>query len=152
MSSAQTPPDRPETANPTPARILMIEDDLPLAATLSKHLKARGHDVRVAPSAEDAANVIRSGYRPTIVLLDINLPGDSGWGFLRSGVLAAAGSPPVYVVSATAVPPSRLREFDCAGYLPKPFAVPTLVEIVERHHSEADGAESTSPQGGIDAF
>ena len=95
--------------------------------------------------------MIRAGYRPSIVLLDINLPGDSGWGFLRSGALAPAGNPPVFVVSATAVPPARLREFDCAGYLPKPFAVPTLIEIVERHHSEADGPEAAAPTGGFDA-
>ena len=138
------------TSGVTPARVLLIEDDLPLASIISKHLTARGHVARVAGSAEEATEMIRGGYRPTIVLLDINLPGDSGWGFLRTGGLDAAGSPPVFVVSATAVPPSRLREFHCAGYLPKPFAVPTLIEIVERHHSEADGATSTS-QGGFDA-
>jgi DNA-binding response OmpR family regulator len=134
------------------ARVLMIEDDLPLATIVSKHLKARGHEVRVAVSAEEAGKLIRSGYRPTIVLLDINLPGDSGWSFLRAGTLAAVGAPPVFVVSATAVPPSRLREFNCAGYLPKPFAVPTLIEIVERHHSEADGANTSVPQGELDGF
>ena len=136
----------------TPARVLLIEDDLPLATIISKHLRARGHEARVAASAEEAAETIHAGYRPTIVLLDINLPGESGWEFLRSGVLAAAGGPPVFVVSATTVPPSRLREFGCAGYLPKPFAVPMLVEIVERHHGEADGADTSGPQGGLDAL
>ena len=136
-----------------PARILLIEDDVPLAATVSKLLRARGHEARVAASAEEATLTIRAGYRPTIVLLDINLPGDSGWGFLRSGALAEAGNPPVFVVSATAVPPARLREFGCAGYLPKPFAVPTLIEIVERHHSEAKGGpEEISARGGFDAL
>ena len=62
-----------------PARVLLIEDDLPLATIVAKHLKARGHEARVAESAEEATETIRSGYRPTIVLLDINLPGDSGW-------------------------------------------------------------------------
>jgi DNA-binding response OmpR family regulator len=140
-------------SNPViPARVLLVEDDLPLATIVSKHLRARGHEARVAPSAEEAAEMIRSGYRPTLVLLDINLPGDSGWSFLRSGTLAAAGNPPVFVVSATAVPAARLREFNCAGFLPKPFAVPTLLEIVERHHSEAEGREDSAPQGGFDAF
>ena len=139
------------TSGVAPARVLLIEDDLPLATIVSKHLRARGHDARVATSAEEATEIIRAGFRPTIVLLDINLPGDSGWGFLRSGGLDAAGKPPVFVVSATNIPPSRLREFDCAGYLPKPFAVSTLVEIVERHHSEADGDETYAPKGGFDA-
>ncbi len=159
MSSGKTP-NTGETTNtgatpgsaPLSARILLIEDDMPLAQIMTKHLRARGHETRVAASAEEAAETIRAGYRPTIVLLDINLPGDSGWGFLRSGALDLAGRPPVFVVSATAIPHSRLREFGCAGYLPKPFAVSTLVEIVERHHSEADGAETSVPQGGLDAF
>ena len=140
------------TSGVIPARVLLIEDDVPLATIVSKHLRARGHEVQVAVSAEEAAERIRLGYWPTVVLLDINLPGDSGWSFLRGGTLAAVGAPPVFVVSATAVPPSRLREFNCAGYLPKPFAVPTLIEIVERHHSEADGADTSVPQGGLDAF
>ena len=134
------------------ARVLLVEDDLPLATIVSKHLRARGHEIRVAVTAEEAADLIRAGYRPTLVLLDINLPGDSGWSFLRSGALAPAGNPPVFVVSATAVPAARLREFKCAGYLPKPFAVPTLIEIVERHHSEADEPETPAAMGGLDAF
>jgi DNA-binding response OmpR family regulator len=134
------------------ARVLLVEDDGPLSAAVSKHLRARGHQILIAGSAEEAAAAIRNGFRPTIVLLDINLPGDSGWGFLRGGTLAAAGTPPVFVVSATAVPPARLREFGCAGYLPKPFAVSTLVEVVERHHSEADVADPSVPQGGFDAL
>jgi DNA-binding response OmpR family regulator len=140
------------TGGQAPARVLLIEDDLPLATIVSKHLKARGHQARVAASAEEATEMIRAGYRPTIVLLDINLPGESGWSFLRSGGLDAVGAPPVFVVSATAVPHSRLREFNCAGFLPKPFAVSTLIEIVERHHGEADGPETNVPAGELDAF
>jgi DNA-binding response OmpR family regulator len=161
MNSGETPGAGEARVAATPSsRVLMIEDDLPLAQIVVKHLRARGHDARLAESAEDAAEQIAAGFRPTIVLLDINLPGDSGWAFLRSGSLKAAGSPPVFVVSATSVPPSKLREFGCAGFLPKPFAISTLIEIVERHprtadgeaDRDADGAETSVPQGGLDAF
>jgi DNA-binding response OmpR family regulator len=116
------------------ARVLFIEDDPGLAGIVVRHLRARGHDAISVESAEDAVEVVKAGFRPTIVLLDINLPGASGWDLLRTGGLraAGAGSPPVYVVSATAVTPARLREFGVAGFLPKPFAVPTLIEVVER--------------------
>ena len=134
------------------ARVLFVEDDGALAGIVIRHLRARGHDARAVASAEEALDLVRSGFRPTVVLLDINLPGAAGWDLLRSGGLRAAGSPPVYVVSATSVPPARLREFGVAGFLPKPFAVPTLVEIVERHRDEVDGREATAPQGGFDAF
>ena len=114
------------------ALVLLVEDDLSLAGILVRHLRARGHDARSAASAEDAVELLRSGFRPTVVLLDINLPGASGWSLLRGPELAAAGSPPVYIVSATSIPPSRLREFKVAGYLPKPFALATLIDVVER--------------------
>ena len=140
------------TSEVIPARILLVEDDVTLAAIISRHLRGRGHEAVVADSAEAATEVIRNGFRPTIVLLDITLPGASGWGFLRAGSLEAAGSPPVFVVSATTVPPSRLHEFGCAGYLPKPFAVPTLIEIAERHHSESDGASGSDSEGGLDVL
>jgi DNA-binding response OmpR family regulator len=117
----------------TPVRVLLIEDDRPLSNTLAKHLRARGHEVRIAFAGQDALAALKSGFRPDVVLLDVNLPDQSGWDLLRHKTLALAGDPPVFIMTAIAVSPARLREFHCAGYLPKPFAMSTLVEIVERH-------------------
>jgi DNA-binding response OmpR family regulator len=134
------------------AHVLFIEDDAGLAGVVVRHLRARGHDARTVASAEEAVALVNSGFRPTVVLLDINLPGVSGWDLLRTGGLRAAGSPPVYIVSATSVPAARLREFKVAGFLPKPFALPTLIEIVERHHSEGEEPDPSVSRGGFDAF
>ena len=82
--------------------------------------------------AEDALAALRGGHRPGLLILDINLPGETGWALLRDPALAAAGSPPVVVATATAINPSRLREFNVAGYLPKPFPLETLVSTIER--------------------
>src|SRR5664280_3049072 len=134
------------------AQVLMIEDDLSLVGIVVRHLRLRGHDARAAASVEEATEMLRSGFRPTVVLLDINLPGASGWSLLRGPELAAAGSPPVYVVSATSIPSARLREFNVAGFLPKPFALPTLVEMVERGRLSDEGAAEAAPGGGPDAL
>jgi DNA-binding response OmpR family regulator len=134
------------------AQVLMIEDDLSLVGIVVRHLRLRGHDARAAASVEEATEMLRSGFRPTVVLLDINLPGASGWSLLRGPELAAAGSPPVYVVSATSIPSARLREFNVAGFLPKPFALPTLVEMVERGGLNEERAAEAAPGGGLDAL
>jgi Response regulators consisting of a CheY-like receiver domain and a winged-helix DNA-binding domain len=112
--------------------VLLIEDDEPLAGILSAHLRARGYAVTSSPTAEAARFALLSGLRPDIVLLDINLPGETGWSMVRSDALVAAGNPPIVVASAMAVSPSRLREFGIAGYLPKPFALDTLRSTIER--------------------
>lgn len=126
--------------NESRGRVLIVEDDESLRRIVSRHLRAQGYAVDEAPSAEDAAMALEGGLRPGIVLLDLNLPGDTGWDLLRQPALAAAGSPPVVITSATTVSPRRLAEFGCAGYLPKPFPLETLVSTLERL---LNAAEST---------
>jgi DNA-binding response OmpR family regulator len=121
--------------------ILLIEDDEPLAGMLSAHLEAHHYRVTVAPTAEAAQSTLSAGLHPDVVLLDINLPGETGWSVVRSHALLAAGGPPVVVASAMAVSPARLREFGIAGYLPKPFALDTLRSTIER----VLGKEPTEP-------
>ena len=118
-------------ALPNGSRLLLVEDDEPLAGLLSAHLRARGYSVTVAPTAEAAQEMLR-GSRPDLLLLDINLPGETGWSLLRSDAFDAAGRPPVIIASAMSVSPARLREFRVAGYLPKPFALDTLRSTIER--------------------
>ncbi len=115
-----------------PRHVLLVEDDEPLAGLLSAHLRARGYQVTVAPSAEAAVDQLGGRQRPDVVLLDINLPGETGWSVLRSAAFEAAGRPPVVVASAMSVSPARLREFGVAGYLPKPFAMDTLGSTLDR--------------------
>jgi DNA-binding response OmpR family regulator len=112
--------------------VLLVEDDETLRPILARHLASRGFRVAEAASAEAAAGQLADGLRPRLVLLDLNLPGRTGWAFLRGPSLADAGRPPVVVTTATTVNPRQLRELEVAGYLPKPFAMETLVATVER--------------------
>lgn len=112
--------------------LLLIEDDEPLAGLLSAHLRAHGYAVTVAPTAEAAETLLAERAHPDLILLDINLPGETGWSVLRSEAFEAAGRPPVVVASAMSVSPARLREFGVAGYLPKPFGLDTLRSTIER--------------------
>lgn len=115
-----------------PPVVLLIEDDEPLAGILSAHLQAHHYQVTVAGTAESAQSALAHGLIPDVVLLDINLPGETGWSIVRGDALAAAGHPPVVVASAMSVSPARLREFGIAGYLPKPFALDILRSTIER--------------------
>jgi DNA-binding response OmpR family regulator len=114
------------------ASILLVEDDEALRRVVARHLRGQGFAVDEAISAEQAVGALKAGLRPRLVLLDLNLPGDTGWDLLRRRELTDAGSPPVVITSATTVSPRRLAEFHVAGYLPKPFPLETLVATVER--------------------
>jgi DNA-binding response OmpR family regulator len=120
------------------AMLLLVEDDEDLRHVLARHLLRLGFDVAEAASAEAATEQLRGGLRPGLVLLDLNLPGETGWDLLRGSTYAAAGAPPVLITSATTVSPRRLAEFHVAGFLPKPFPLETLVAAIERLLSRED--------------
>ena len=123
------------------SRVLIVEDDESLRLIVSRHLRSIGYEVDEASSAEQAAVALKSEPPPDVVLLDLNLPGDTGWDLLRGSVLANAGSPPVVITSATTVSPKLLAEFGCAGYLPKPFPLETLVATLQRLFDSADNKD-----------
>jgi len=123
-------------------QVLLVEDDESLRRILARHLRSHGYDVDEAESAEEAERIFAEGVRPAVVLLDINLPGDNGWDLLRGPSLAAAGSPPVVISSALTISPRLLAEFGCAGYLPKPYPLETLVATIERVIRPAEGTDT----------
>jgi DNA-binding response OmpR family regulator len=111
--------------------VLLIEDDRLLAEMVARYLRAHGHETQVVETAEAAGDAIATGH-PSVVLVDVNLPGDTGWSVLRMPEMRAAGAPPAVIVSAGTVNPRRLRESGAAGYLPKPFPLETLLATVRR--------------------
>jgi DNA-binding response OmpR family regulator len=115
-----------------PEPVLFVEDDDSLRTTIARHLRLHGFRVTEAASAEDAREQLDSGLHPSLVLLDLNLPGDTGWELLRAGPLAEATGPPVVIVSAIPVSQRQLAAHRVTGYLPKPFPLETLVATVER--------------------
>ena len=112
--------------------VLLVDDDDVFVGLIERHLAAHGFEVTAAGSVAATRRLIRAGLRPGLLILDINLPDDSGWSLLRDGTLVEAGSPPVVIMSGTQIRPERLREFGVAGYLPKPVSMALLTSCVAR--------------------
>ena len=69
----------------------MVEDDESLRRIVARHLRGLGYEVVEAASAEAAEAELAARHPPGVVLLDLNLPGDTGWELLRGTALAAGG-------------------------------------------------------------
>ena len=59
-------------------RILVVDDNVDAAVSLSRLLAVLGHEVQVARDGASAVYMARS-MRPEVVLLDIGLPGADGF-------------------------------------------------------------------------
>jgi two-component system, OmpR family, response regulator MprA len=110
-------------------RILVVEDDPRLAATLERVLMAEGHDVELAGDGSEALR--RARERPfDLVVLDVMLPGLDGISVCRR--LRATGSIPILLLTALGGTEERVRGLDSGAddYLVKPFAYEELLARV----------------------
>jgi two-component system, OmpR family, response regulator MprA len=111
------------------SRILVVEDDPRLAATLDRVLSAEGHDVEVAPDGNEALRRARE-HSFDLVVLDIMLPGLDGISVCRK--LRSTGSVPILLLTALGGTQDRVRGLDSGAddYLVKPFAYEELLARV----------------------
>ena len=109
--------------------VLLVDDEAPIVEVLTRTLRARGIDVRVATNGVDALYAITEGV-PDVMLLDINLPDLTGWEVLRRLSPADRARLPIIVFSASPLSPKRVEEFRPAGVLIKPFPVDALLRLI----------------------
>jgi putative two-component system response regulator len=134
-----------------PADILVVDDNDANRLLLRTYLKARGYGVREASDGEGALDLIRD-QMPDLVLLDVMMPGLSGYDVCRRLRDMPAGAL-VPVIMATALHDSadkaQAADAGADDFISKPLdklevltRVRSLLRI-KRLTDELDGAENT---------
>lgn len=131
-------------------RILVIEDDLPLAEGLKHGLRRGGHVVDVVHDGVTAMQMLTASSWE-LVLLDLGLPKADGIAVLRD-MRSRASRPPVIVLTARDGLGDRIRGLDAGAddYLLKPFEMDELLARI-RAVGRRSGvtAASTLELGGL---
>jgi DNA-binding response OmpR family regulator len=108
-------------------RLLVVEDDDPLAAALTEGLAGEGFSVDRTDTAEDAFRLV--GVNPyDLIVLDVGLPAADGTTLLRA--LRERNDPvPVLLLTARGTLADRIAGLNLGAddYLRKPFAFAELV-------------------------
>ena len=118
-------------ASGKPRRLLVVEDERSLAATLSDRLVAEGYAVEVSPTGEAALEALAASPFD-LVLLDVMLPGMDGFGVCME--LRRRGLDlPVLMLTARAEVREKILglKLGADDYLGKPFDMLELLARVE---------------------
>jgi two-component system OmpR family response regulator len=124
------PPAVPtERAPPSRAlRILIVDDDRDAVITLSALLQEDGHEVIEAYSGGGVLSLVRS-REPDAVLLDIGMPGATGFEVARELRLRLGRSSPALIAITAWTQPAAREMGRLAGfnhYLTKPYSAQEL--------------------------
>jgi DNA-binding response OmpR family regulator len=110
-------------------KVLLVEDETALADILARNLRARGFDVKAVDTAEGAILSMAEEW-PEGLVLDINLPDDTGWEVLRRLGPESLNHLHVVVISAAPISQKRIAEFQPAHSFVKPFPIDALVRAL----------------------
>jgi two-component system, cell cycle response regulator len=116
------------------SRILIVEDDQATASALADTLADEGYRVERAADGPACLSQARS-MTPDLVLLDVNLPGMSGFDTatqLRRST--ATRSTPILFLSGATDLPARVRDvrLEQVDFMPKPFSLEELLTRIQQ--------------------
>ena len=121
-------------------RVLLVEDDEPIAQSLCRGLSRFGFEVDWVRTGKEALAAEPAG----LVLLDLGLPDTDGLDICRE--LRARGDVPIIVISARADEVDRVvaLEIGADDYVSKPFGVREVIARMRAVLRRARPAEATS--------
>lgn len=115
-------------------RILIADDDRDAATMLAVVLRDEGHEVNIALRGDEAMDLVRL-MRPDALILDINMPGMSGYAIAREIKERYAIAAPLMIgVSGVWTKSSERLLGQAVGfdhYLVKPYDTNQLVALLE---------------------
>lgn len=119
-------------------RILVVEDDETLRATIADVVSDDGHLVRTAADGEEALIDVKE-WQPHLVILDIMMPRMDAYEFRKRQRAASNGTRPfVLIVSAATDVASAAKELEADAWLAKPFTLEEMVATVNTLLAERD--------------
>ena len=108
-------------------RVLVVDDEPRLRAFVEIKLRLSGYEVIMATSGQEALDLVQS-ENPDIMLLDITMPGMSGFEVLRK--LHTFTELPVIALSANPDTANEAMRLGANAFIAKPFDPDELVRKI----------------------
>lgn len=135
-----------ENRNAPSARIMVVDDERSIRATLSGLFESEGIQVLNAAGSDDCLRLLREGFRG-VILMDIMMPVRNGWDTIRvmknEGLLEGNI---ISMLTAMDIPDQGMNGLQehVIDYVTKPFESTKLIALVRKHLAILDQIRNRS--------
>lgn len=116
--------------------ILVVDDNQDNAHIIRDYLEARGYPISVAYDGDEAMRAFERD-KPSLILLDVMMPGRDGWQVCREMKGHPTHGSAIRVIMVTALQDwmnkRQALETGADDFVEKPFELAALVKVVERN-------------------
>jgi len=113
----------------TRACVLVVEDDDRLLMAIEDVLSDEGYEIRLARNGQIAIETLLSGFVPDVILLDLMMPGSSGFEVVNWVQQKGLGLP---IILCTQEDDVQAADVGAVVKLCKPFTIEQLLDAVTR--------------------
>lgn len=116
------------------AKILVVEDEADLRASIVRFLLAEGYEVLVAADGEDGVDIAVREL-PDLIVCDIAMPRMDGFGTLFSlrENVTTSHIPFIFLTASDRVYDRKFGfELGANDYITKPFSLNTLMDVIRK--------------------
>jgi len=130
--ATESKPIEDETSPTSPRIVLIVEDDDDIRESLAELLESWQVATVAVNSGEVALGMLRRGFEPCLILLDLKMLGLSGWDFRREQMKDPRISKIPVVISTALGPADEVvrAELGDVTWLAKPFNPDRLKEVL----------------------
>lgn len=111
-------------------RVLIVDDEPDIRATVSAMLEIEGYEVSEAANGADALHAVEE-QSPDVILLDMRMPVMDGWGFAAE-LRRRGHATPIVVMTAARDAEHWAAEITASAFVAKPFGFDDLISAVEQ--------------------
>jgi two-component system chemotaxis response regulator CheY len=116
-----------------PKTIFVIDDSAVMTASVKQTLEMAGYKVETAKDGLEAFNRIKTGFKPDLIITDINMPNMNGLEFIKN-VRTILRFTPILALTTESQAAKRdeAKKLGATGWLVKPVAGPDLIKVVKQ--------------------
>ena len=115
--------------------ILIVDDSATMTMSIKSTLELNGFKVSTAADGLIALDILQTGFKPDLIITDINMPRMGGFALIQEiKRIAALRFVPILTLTTESDPAKRAegKKLGATGWLVKPLSGPDLLKVIKQ--------------------